>query len=141
MENKTYIKLIHMVWSGTTKYLRQACQGQNKPVEFSGLGVFMPRNINPEKARLTADTLGKVEEGNEIIMIANQKFLDDNGLYIGNKNDILISQDEAEQHYGSDLQSMQKINYLSIAKVCNTDATTVELVLKEIVAQISKFVK
>lgn len=71
--------------------MRQACQVQNKPVEFPGLGVFMPRNINPEKARLTAGSLEKVEEGNEIIMIAYSKFLEETGISIGNKNDILIS--------------------------------------------------
>lgn len=36
---------------------------------------------------------------------------------------------------------MQRYNYNSIAKVCNTDSNSVELVLKEIVAQISKFIK
>lgn len=83
---------------------------------------------------MTAGSLEKVEEGNEIIMIVYSKFLEDIGISIGNKNDILISSDVAEQFYGSELQSTHRMNYLSIAKVCNTDANTVELVLKEIVA-------
>ena len=53
MEGKQYLKLIHQVWSGTTKYIRQQCQFQHRPVEYPGLAIFMPRVLNPEKVRLT----------------------------------------------------------------------------------------
>ena len=33
------------------------------------------------------------------------------------------------------------MNFVTIAKVCNTDALTVELVIKEILAQIVNFIK
>lgn len=36
---------------------------------------------------------------------------------------------------------MQRLNYTSIATVCSTDASTVELVLKEIVAQMGQQVR
>ena len=39
---KKAIKLFHMTWSGVTKYLRTVCQVKCKPVQFPGLGVFMP---------------------------------------------------------------------------------------------------
>ena len=31
-----------MAWSGFTKYMRTVCQVKCKPVEFPGLGIFMP---------------------------------------------------------------------------------------------------
>ena len=31
-----------MAWSGVTKYMRTVTQGKWKPVEFPGLGIFMP---------------------------------------------------------------------------------------------------
>lgn len=37
--------------------------------------------------------------------------------------------------------NFQKLNFNSIANVCNTDATTVELILKEIVAQVSSLIR
>ena len=58
----------------------------------------MPRVLNPEKGRLTSDTLEKVEESSELMTIVNQKFLEDNGLSIGNKNDMMVSSDVAESN-------------------------------------------
>jgi hypothetical protein len=39
---KKALKLYHMAWSGITKYMRTICQLRGKPIEFPGLGVFMP---------------------------------------------------------------------------------------------------
>ena len=39
---KKAMKLFHMTWSGVTKYLRTVCQVKCKPVQFPGLGVFVP---------------------------------------------------------------------------------------------------
>jgi len=39
---KKAIKLFHMSWSGITKYMRTVCQVKCKPVEFPGLGIFLP---------------------------------------------------------------------------------------------------
>lgn len=83
--------MIHMVWSGTTKYLRQTCHIQNKPIELPGLGVFYPRLSNTARAQLTAQTLDKVDESSEIMFIVNSKFLAENNLKIGNNNDLCIS--------------------------------------------------
>ena len=49
-------------------------------MEYPGFGQFVPRNRNPEKARLTQDTLDKVEAGNEVVFIPDEKFLEANGL-------------------------------------------------------------
>ena len=138
-----YLKLLHNIWSGTTKYIRQQCQIWHKPVEFPGLGIFMPSVLRPEKARLTANSLERIEDSSEIIMIVNEQFLMDNGLSIGNKNDIMISSETAEQspEYGQQTQNLQRINFASIAQVCNTDAATVENALKEVLAQIGSHVK
>lgn len=55
----------------------------------------------------------------------------------------MISSEAAEQSpdYSQSMQALQRINFASIAKVCNTDAATVELVLKEVLAQIANSVK
>ena len=101
--NKPYVKLLHQAWSGSTKYLRQACHVKHQTIEFPGLGLLLPRVVNLEKGRLTADTLEKVEETNEIALVVDQKFMDDNELKIGNKNDLVITQDQAEQEYSQQI--------------------------------------
>ena len=42
---KKAMKLFHMTWSGVTKYLRTVCQVKCKPVQFPGLGVFVPTQV------------------------------------------------------------------------------------------------
>jgi hypothetical protein len=66
-----------------------------------------------------------------------------NGLQIGNKNDILLSQERAEEspEIMSLLNNTQRLNYSSIGHVCGTDPSSVELVLKEIIGQMASFVK
>lgn len=137
---KEALKLIHMVWSGTTKYLRQTCHIQNKPIELPGLGVFYPRLSNAARAQLTAQTLDKVDESSEIMFIVNSKFLGENNLKIGNNNDLCISS-ESDQMAEYDFSRVQRLNHANIAKVCESDAQTVELILKEFHAQILKLVK
>lgn len=39
---KKALKLYHMVWSGVTKYIRNVCMNRCTPIEFPGLGIFMP---------------------------------------------------------------------------------------------------
>ena len=39
------------------------------------------------------------------------------------------------------MSNMSRLNYTSISKVCSTDPSTVELVLKEIIAQMSSHIK
>ena len=40
LKQKKSLKLVHQVWSGLTKYLRQACTINNKSIEIPGLGIF-----------------------------------------------------------------------------------------------------
>ena len=93
---KCYLKLIHQIWSGTTKSIRQNCHVQNLPIEFPGLGYFVPRISNPEQGRLTHDALEKVELQSEVIFIVDAKWQEANGLEIGSKNSIMFSQETAE---------------------------------------------
>lgn len=39
------------------------------------------------------------------------------------------------------LKNLQRINLASIAKVCDTDVVTIEMILKEIVTQLKEFIK
>lgn len=39
---KKALKVFHMAWSGITKYMRTIVQVKNKPIEFPGLGIFVP---------------------------------------------------------------------------------------------------
>ena len=76
------LKLLHMAWSGTTKYLRNIILVQGYPVEIPGIGVLVPKPANNDTSpRLTKDMLEKVD-GNEseVSLIMYDKFLEDNGL-------------------------------------------------------------
>ena len=42
INNKKLNKLYHMAWSGICKYMRTVTQIKNKPIEFPGLGIFVP---------------------------------------------------------------------------------------------------
>ena len=68
----------------------------------------------------------------------NQSFLNQcgGGVRISEKPENLISTYDPIQGEGQNISGMQHINLASIAKVCDTDILTIELVMKEIVAQI-----
>lgn len=55
----------------------------------------------------------------------------------------MLSQEAAEDQpeIMTALGNTQRLNYSSIANVCSTDASSVELVLKEIIAQMSSLIK
>ena len=73
----------------------------------------------------------------------DSKFQEANGLQIGSKSSIILSQEMAEQQPETMalLKNMSRLNYSSISKVCSTDPSSVEAVLKEIVAQMSNHIK
>lgn len=135
--------MIHQIWSGTTKSIRQNCHVQNLPIEFPGLGFFVPRFTSPERGRLTQDALIQVDDSSEVIFVVDSKFSESNGLQIGNKNGIIVSQETAEQspEIMALMNNLTRLNYSSIANVCCTDSSSVELVLKEIIAQMSAMIK
>ena len=121
-----------MAWSGTTKYLRNIILVQGYPVEIPGIGVLVTKPANNDTSpRLTKDMLEKVV-GNEseVCLIMFDKFLEDNGLQIqDHKQTLQMNSEEALQ---CDLTHIRKLNYASIAKVCETDLATVEMIHKEI---------
>lgn len=61
--------------------------------------------MNTERAQLTSKTLEKVDESSEVMFIVNNKFLKDNGLKIGNNNDLCISS-ESDQMKEYDLSGV-----------------------------------
>jgi hypothetical protein len=66
--------------------------------------------------------------------------MQDHNVRIGNNNDLCISS-ESDQMRDYDFSCVQRLNHANIAKVCESDAQTVELILKEFQAQIIKLVK
>lgn len=80
VEQKKALKLFHMVWSGVTKYLKTVAQGKCKPVEFPGLGIFVPvlvqKGIEPTNSRLTEEALNKLNPGDmDVSLLVSQAFL------------------------------------------------------------------
>jgi hypothetical protein len=55
---------------------------------------------------------------------------------ISEKVEDLISCFDPVQGEGQNIKGMQHINLSSIAKVCDTDILSIELIMKEIIAQI-----
>ena len=73
-----------MAWSGVTKYMRTVTQGKCKPVEFPGLGIFMPvlaqRGQEVQSAKLKAGALGKLNpEDMDVALVVSQSFLNSCG--------------------------------------------------------------
>ena len=95
---------------------------------------------------MTADALEKAEKQDltEIILVLNNRFLEENGLHLPFKKEgktpTTLSTLSEESH-SLPLEKIMSINYTSISKVCNTDAGTVEAIYKEFVAQVVEHAK
>lgn len=76
---KKAIKLFHMAWSGTTKYIREICMQKGKPIEFPGLGIFNPLKFVKEVSgdKLTSNNLDALnhETHTDVEFYAYQSFL------------------------------------------------------------------
>tara|TARA_B100000780_G_C21040219_1_gene417396 strand:+ start:150 stop:506 length:357 start_codon:yes stop_codon:yes gene_type:complete len=76
---KKAMKLFHMTWSGVTKYMRTVCQIKNKPVQFPGLGVFVPIKMNIEDSdptKLTSKALSEFDPADyDVSLMVNENFL------------------------------------------------------------------
>jgi hypothetical protein len=72
----------------------------------------------------------------DVSFIINQSFLNScgGGVCISEKPEDLISKYDPIQGEGQNINGLQHINLASIAKVCETDILSIELVIKEIVA-------
>ena len=73
-----------MAWSGVTKYMRTVTQGKCKPVEFPGLGIFMPvlaqKGQEVKSAKLTANALGKLNPDDmDVALMVSQSFINSCG--------------------------------------------------------------
>ena len=135
-----------MAWSGVTKYMRTVTQGKCKPVEFPGLGIFMPvlaqKGQEVKSAKLTAGALGKLNpEDMDVALMVSQSFLNSCGGSVRVADSVdgeqsLISSYDPHQGEQLNYTGLQHINMASISRVCSTDIVTVEMILKEIVAQL-----
>lgn len=135
-----------MAWSGVTKYMRTVTQGKCKPVEFPGLGIFMPvlaqKGQEVKSAKLTAGALGKLNpEDMDVALMVSQSFLNSCGGSVRVVDSVdgeqsLISSYDPHQGEQLNYTGLQHINMASISRVCSTDIVTVEMILKEIVAQL-----
>ena len=139
---KKALKLYHMAWSGITKYMRTICQLRGKPIEFPGLGVFVPVNLNDRTlinqsspSKLTSHALGSFRESDdqEVKFCVYQHFLEQTNCR-AEVDDLMEVYDNetVDERY----HVIQPISLASIGKVCETDADTIDIVMKEIVAQI-----
>ena len=78
---KKAMKLFHMTWSGVTKYMRTVCQIKNKPVQFPGLGVFVPIQINndtesQQATKLTSKALNDFNPADlDVSLMVTETFL------------------------------------------------------------------
>lgn len=72
----------------------------------------------------------------DVTLMVNQNFLNScgGGVTISDKPEDLISKFDPINGEGQNINGLQHINLASIAKVCETDILSVELILKEIVA-------
>jgi hypothetical protein len=72
----------------------------------------------------------------DVTLMINQGFLNQCGrsVRISEKPEDLISSYDPILGEGQNIPAMQHINLASIARVCDTDILSVELVIKEIVA-------
>ena len=95
VQQKKLIKLFHMAWSGITKYIRTVTQVKNKPIDFPGLGIFMPIIYNSaymdmegsrvSSRRLTADKISKLDPSDyDISLCVHQSFVNTTGINIKN---------------------------------------------------------
>lgn len=46
---KQALRLVNMVWSAVTKYLKSVVVGKQRPVEFPQLGIIVPMKTKEQK--------------------------------------------------------------------------------------------
>lgn len=133
-------KLFHMAWSGITKYIRTVTQLKQKPIEFPALGILMPvgtavQKLDGESQRLNSRALHKLDPTDiEVQLWVHQSFVNATGVNVA-----CVDQDSLVQVYdpsqGHFIPNTHHINSSSVANVCDTDVFTIELIIKEIGAQ------
>ena len=106
-----------------------------------------------KKARLTIDALHDIEDKDltEVILVLNKQFLDDTALCLPSQkisstgqNLILpttLASDSEEANNIIVSDRPQKLNFTSIAKVCQTNADTAMYIYREIMAQIDEGIR
>lgn len=136
-----------MVWSGLTKYLVSSIYGHGKAVEISGLAIFGPV---VDKFVTLKDPLDKGpgrkqglvrERGpTPVITVINEDFTGASDCQIDYKSDKAVGMyNKADRKEVTELFANQvvPVNTTSIAKVCLTEGSTVDLMLQELVAQMA----
>lgn len=146
---KKALKLYHLAWSGITKYMRTICQLRGKPIEFPNVGVFFPVHYadkalltSSSPAKLTSHALGSFREAEEqeVRLSIFEQFLDQTGCRV-DLDELMEVYDPATLDDNKQYGPIQPLNYASIAKVCDTDTETIEIIIKEIVCQLRHMLK
>jgi len=101
---------------------------------------MVSENRNPQSSKLTENALSKLNPADmDVSLLLNQNFLKGCGSSVkvaeGNDSNLISSFDPNLGDH-SHILGTQHINFQSVARVCNTDILSVELVMKEIVAQL-----
>ena len=130
MRKKQAIKLYHIMWSAITKYLKTTVLVQNRCITLPNFGTFIPdrqsvNNSMMSPRKLTSSNLERVVDLNiSLLLNANFAKAIEQGASI-HKNNIYLDVDEKEDELA---MVATRLNFASIAKACNTDQTTVELI-------------
>jgi len=109
-----------MAWSGITKYLRQVCLGQGRPMELPQFAIFVPTEVlRNEPVKLTTQTLNQMgNKDYEVNLMISEHFLNSaNGAVRIPENSSTISSYDSKPH----LNHLAQINFAQVAKVCDTD--------------------
>ena len=131
-----------MAWSGVTKYLRTVCQVKQRPVELPGLGIFMPVNCAKSNeaegaTRLTSSALGQFKDADyDVKLFLSQQFLNKCSSAVSVAEDGMISSYDPSLGEHQYIKGLQHLNFGSVSRVCDTDLLSVEMIVKEIVAQL-----
>ena len=101
MINKKALKLYHMAWSGITKYLRQVCLVQGRPLELPSFAIFVPTEVlRNEPVKLTTKTLNQMgNKDYDVHIMISESFLNSvNGAVRIPENSSNISSYEAKPY-------------------------------------------
>lgn len=148
---KKAIKLFHMIWSGVTKYLKTVTNIKCKPLEFPGLGIFLPtlseRGMETQQMKLTEQALNNFDPSElDVKLLLSINFLRQcgSGVNVPESNSqegAYISTYDPSLGEQVNIRGVHHLNLQAVAQVCETDMLSVEMILKEIVAQLKAHIK